>query len=247
MFNIFVMGSKVMLSHLIELRRRTLYALIFYIGAFSLFFFFAPHLFHQLVSPLLSVLPLDGSLIAIELTTTLMMPIKLAADASMLVSAPFVLWHAWQFASPGLHRHERSPLGWAIVFSLLLFFIGVLFGFYVVLPFLFQFFVSALPSGVHFMPDMAYAIDFITRTLLLFGLCFQIPLVCVVLICMRIISVTTLIAARPYFVVTAFIVGMLLTPPDVFSQIMLAVPLCLLYESGIILSKCLENKLSRTG
>jgi sec-independent protein translocase protein TatC len=241
----FLVDSKAMLSHLIEFRRRTLYALIFYVAAFGVFFFFAPHLFHRLVSPLLSVLPLDSSLIAIELTTTLMMPIKLAADASMLVSAPFVLWHAWQFASPGLHRHERSSLGWAIVISLLLFFIGVVFGFYVVLPFLFQFFVSALPSGVHFMPDMAYAIDFITRTLLLFGFCFQVPLICVVLIRMRIISVTTLIAIRPYFIVMAFIVGMLLTPPDVFSQIMLAVPLCLLYESGIILSKCLEKRLPR--
>lgn len=224
-----------MLTHLLELRRRTLHVMIAFVALFLLFFFFAPNLFHQLVSPLLHVLPMHDPLIATQITTPLLIPIKLAADAAMLCATPYALLQIWSFAAPGLYQRERSTLRWAILGSMLLFVIGVLFCFYVVLPFMLQFFAQAVPAGVRLMPDITYAVDFITRMLLLFGICFQVPLLCVFLVHLQLTNVTTLKTIRPYVIVAAFTIGMLLTPPDVLSQIMLAVPLCLLYELGIIL------------
>jgi sec-independent protein translocase protein TatC len=201
-----------------------------------LFFFFAPHLFHQLVSPLLQILPTGEPLIATQITTPLFTPIKLAADAAILCTAPFALLQIWYFVSPGLYREERSRFRWAIISSLLLFVVGALFCFYVVLPFMLQLFAHSVPVGVRLMPDITYAVDFITRMLLLFGLCFQVPLVCCLMVSFLLITVEHLKSIRPYVIVAAFTIGMLLTPPDVLSQIMLAVPLCLLYELGILLS-----------
>ncbi len=224
-----------MLTHLLELRRRALLVITVFAALFLLFFFFAPNLFHQLVSPLLHVLPTPDPLIATQITTPLLIPIKLAADAAMLCTMPYALLHIWRFASPGLYQRERSTLQWAMLGSILLFLIGVLFCFYIVLPFMLQFFAQSVPTGVRLMPDITYAVDFITRMLLLFGVCFQVPLVCVFLVYMQFIEAKTLKTIRPYVIVAAFTIGMLLTPPDVLSQIMLAVPLCLLYELGIIL------------
>lgn len=226
-----------MLIHLIELRRRMLQIALFFIISFTLFFCFAPNLFHALVSSLLAVLPNQDSLIATQITTPLLTPIKLAADAALLCTVPYILSHAWLFAAPGLYSRERGALGWAIVCSLVLFSLGLSFGFYCVLPFMFEFLAHALPSGVRLMPDMGYAVDFITRMLLIFGLCFQVPLVCMMLVRLQLLQITTLKQIRPYVIVIAFILGMLLTPPDVFSQIMLAIPLCLLYEIGILFAQ----------
>lgn len=229
-----------MLTHLLELRRRMLHVVIVFMILFLLFYYIAPNLFHALVFPLLTVLSAGDSLIATQITTPLFTPIKLATDAATLSTAPYVLFHAWRFAAPGLYRHERKGLGWAMSSSLLLFFIGILFGFYWVLPYMFGFFARAVPTGVRLMPDMGYAVDFITRMLLIFGLCFQIPLVCLVLVRLELIHVATLKMVRPYVIVFAFIVGMLFTPPDVLSQVMLAVPLCLLYEAGIFFARFLD-------
>ena len=194
----------------------------------------ANDLFSALIKPLLSALPEDSGIIATQITSPVITPLKLAANAAMLLSTPFALYQLWGFISPGLHQKEQDQVRGAIVFSVLLFITGVLFCFYLVLPFMFQFFTHALPKGVRFLPDMAYALDFITRMLLLFGLCFQIPLIMLVLIRLKIIEITMLKKIRPYVIVGAFIIGMLLTPPDVFSQVMLALPLCVLYELGII-------------
>lgn len=225
-----------MLQHLLELRRRALLTLIWFGGLFFLFFFFAGDLFHALVSPLLRALPHQEGLIATQITSPVFTPLQLAANAALLLSTPFALFHLWRFISPGLYKKEQEHLRGAVLLSILLFLAGVLFCFYLVLPFMFQFFAHALPKGVRFMPDMAYAMDFITRMLLLFGLCFQVPLVCLVLVRLNIIDVMTLKKIRPYVIVGAFTIGMLLTPPDVLSQVMLALPLCLLYELGIILA-----------
>lgn len=226
-----------MLSHLLECRRRILHIFVCFAVLFTVFFFIAPNLFHTLVFPLLNVLSVNDSLIATQITTPLLTPIKLAADAAILGTAPFALLHAWLFASPGLYRHERRQLCWAIVSSLLLFVSGILFGFYLVLPYMFSFFARAVPTGVRLLPDMGYAVDFITRMLLIFGGCFQIPLLCWLLVRLQVVNIAMLKMLRPYVIVLAFIIGMLLTPPDVLSQIMLAVPLCLLYEAGIFLAR----------
>lgn len=203
---------------------------------FYYFFFIAADLFHWLVTPLLRSLPNQDGLIATQITSSVFTPLKLAADASLLLSAPFSLYQIWCFISPGLYKKEQDQVRSAILISLLLFVSGMLFCFYLVLPFMFQFFTQALPEGVRLMPDMAYTLDFITRMVLLFGFSFQVPLICLVVVRLKIIDVSTLKKIRPYIIVAAFTLGMLLTPPDVLSQVMLAVPLCLLYELGIILA-----------
>jgi sec-independent protein translocase protein TatC len=149
---------------------------------------------------------------------------------------PFALYHLWRFISPGLYKKEQQHIRGLAAISLALFLAGTLFCFYLILPFMFQFFISALPKDVRLMPDMAYTLEFITHMLILFGLCFQVPLICLVLVRLNITSLATLRQIRPYMIVAAFVLGMILTPPDVLSQIMLAVPLCLLYELGIILA-----------
>ena len=222
-----------MLTHLLECRRRMLQVIACFAILFLVFFFIAPNLFHTVIYPLLKVLPANESLIATQITTPLLTPIKLAADAALLGTAPFALLQAWLFASPGLYQRERQLLRKATVSSLLLFIAGILFGFYVVLPYLFTFFAHAVPTGVRLMPDMGYAVDFITRMVLIFGLCFQVPLVCWLMVRLQLIEVATLKMIRPYVIVMSFTIGMLLTPPDVLSQVRLAVPLCLLYEAGI--------------
>lgn len=225
-----------MLSHLLELRRRTLYVLCAFIAFFCLFFFLADTLYLALVGPLLNVLPATGDIIATKVTAPIVTPIKLAADAAMLLTAPFALYHFWCFIRPGLYSHELHYIRQLMLLSLALFILGLLFCFYVILPFMFQFFTHALPSGVRYMPDMTSVLDFITYMLLVFGLCFQVPVLCLMLVRVAWLDIATLKKIRPYVIVGAFIIGMLLTPPDVLSQIMLAIPLCLLYELGIILA-----------
>ncbi|CEG59025.1 twin-arginine translocase subunit TatC [Legionella fallonii] len=225
-----------MITHLLELRRRAIYTLCCFGVLFFIFFFIAGDLFHALMSPLLSVIPNQDGLIATHVTSPLVTPLRLAVNAAMLLSTPFALYHLWRFVSPGLHQNEKKQFRGTISLSILFFFAGLAFCFYLILPFMFQFFVHALPKGVRFMPDMAYALDFITRMLLLFGFCFQLPLVILILVRLKIIEIITLKKIRPYIIVGAFIIGMLLTPPDVLSQLMLALPLCFLYELGIILA-----------
>ncbi len=231
-----------LLNHLLELRRRILYILWVFIGLFFLFFSIAPHLFEQLVSPLLNVLPNHEPLIATEITTPLFIPIILATDAAMLCTTPFAFLQLWYFIVPGLYPAEKKSLRIAALTSLILFFLGVLFCFYIVLPFMLHFFALSVPKHVRLMPDITSTVDFITRMLLLFGLCFQVPLISVFLVHAQLVTITTLKSIRPYVIVGAFTVGMLLTPPDVLSQIMLALPLCALYEVGLLMAIFLVKK-----
>ena len=226
-----------MIEHLIALRRRLILVMGCFLTLFGLFFFLSNDVFRIVASPLTHLLPSQESLIATQITTPVLTPLTLAANLALLCTTPCALFHLWQFVAPGLYRHERKGLKLTILLSVLLFFIGVLFCFYVVLPLILQFFIHAVPIGVHLMPDMAAAIDFMTRMMLLFGLCFQVPLICVLLVKIGLMDLVTLQAVRPYWIVTAFILGMLLTPPDVLSQVTLAVPLCVLYELGVICCK----------
>ena len=232
------------LSHLEELRKRLFYVILVFIALFLVFFFFANELFHLLVAPLARALPKESALIATQISAPVLMPLNLAADAALLGTAPFALLQLWRFVAPGLYRYERFNLGSALIASLLLFCLGVLFCFYLVLPFLFQFFTKNVTEGVQLMPDMTYVLAFITRMLLIFGLSFQVPLLCLTLVQLRWVDLAVLKKIRPYVIVTAFVIGMLLTPPDVLSQLMLAVPLCLLYELGITLVKVKPIRLS---
>lgn len=234
-----------MLNHLIELRRRILRIVILFTGLFLLFFCYANNLFQTMVSPLIAVLPVQGTLIATQITSPLLTPVSLAADIALLCTLPFALVQLWLFMAPGLYRHEKQPIFAAMIGSFILFCVGMLFCFFVVLPFMFQFFAEAVPKGVKLMPDMRDAIDFITRMLMLFGLCFQLPLLCLGLVRLGWADLVGLKQARSYVIVGSFVVGMLLTPPDVFSQVMLALPLCLLYETGLLLVAWQSRYLTR--
>jgi sec-independent protein translocase protein TatC len=225
-----------MLSHFLELRRRIVHVLIIFSVFFLGLFLFAPQLFQVFMLPVFRALPAENALIATQIITPLVVSVKLTLDAAILFTAPFALWHIWRFVSPGLYQQERRWIGRATIASIVLFLIGILSGFYLLIPCLLTFFIRAVPVNVQLMPDMAYAVDFITRMLLISGLSFQIPLVCALLVHLHLVDVTTLKRIRPYVIVFAFVLGMLFTPPDALSQVMLAVPLCVLYEVGIVLS-----------
>ena len=225
-----------MLAHLLELRQRTLYVVFWFFCLFFLFFLKAGDLYHLFVYPLAHLLPQQQGLIATQITSPLFTPLKLATDAALFLTLPFALYQIWRFISPGLYKKEQQQIRGLVTLSMALFIVGIVVCFYLVLPFMFQLFISALPKGVRLMPDMTNTIDFITHMLTLFGLCFQIPLICLILARIQLVNVETLKKIRPYMIVLAFILGMLLTPPDVLSQLMLAIPLCLLYELGILLA-----------
>ena len=225
-----------MLPYLLELRRRVLLLVLFFFVCFLLCFYFSQTLFAQLLYPLMAGLKAQhASLISTRLFAPLLTPLELAFEGALFCTIPLVLLQAWRFVSPGLYRQERRLFAGVLFGSLALFVAGVLFCFYLVLPNLFYLLLQARPAGVLLRPDMTESVQVMLHFLWLFGLCFQLPLVCLVLVYSQVVSVTSLRTIRPYVMVAAFIIGMLLTPPDVCSQIMLALPLCALYELGIFL------------
>lgn len=226
-----------MLDYLVEIRYRLIKIVSVFSCLFILFFLCSSYLFNALIQPLLKSLPQQSSVIATQITTPLFTPINLAADAAFLCVSPFILFHIWRFAAPGLYPRERKGLTLVIIMSMFLFILGCFFCYYLVLPYMFKLVVDMVPRGVNLMPDMTYSLNFITRMLVTFGLCFQIPLLSIFFVHLNIVSIETLRTIRPYVIVIAFVLGMLFTPPDVFSQVMLAIPLWLLYELGILLSK----------
>lgn len=225
-----------MLKHLIELRRRLLFILASFGLLFVFCFYYANTLLLVILDPLLNAIPKQQTFIATQITTPVTTSIRLATTSAFLPTLPIALFHLWHFASPGLYTNEKRQLRQFIAFSLLLFAAGVLFGYYLALPLTFQVLIKYLPNEVRLMPEISVTVGFIIKTLAIFGLFFQIPLVCLALVRTHFITVNTLKQIRPYVIVSAFIIGMLLTPPDVLSQILLALPLCALYEMGILLA-----------
>jgi sec-independent protein translocase protein TatC len=230
-----------MLEHLIELRRRLFYSIICFAVFFIIYFHYASTLFQYLSQPLRQVLPQDSKIIATQIISTVITPLKLAFHTALISSLPFLLYQLWRFIAPGLYKHERQQFRILILTTCILFLTGLLFCYFIAMPILFRFFSTSLPTGVQLMPDMALNLDFILYMMMLFGLCFQLPLICLVMAKMQWITVTQYKNYRPYVIVSAFILGMLLTPPDVISQIILALPLCLLYEVGILLASIVEK------
>ncbi len=224
-------------NNLHELRHRLIYCLIVYVFLFSLFFYFSHYIFNFLAEPLLKFLPKNSNLIATEILTPVVMPIKLAMNLSLFASIPFCFYHIWKFTAPGLYYDEKKYIIPLVTISLLLFIFGLFFAYKLTLPMMFSVFVAWLPNNVAIMADINNYLDFVFNMMLIFGLVFQIPLIIIILVNLNIITKQQLINLRPYFIICAFIISMLLTPPDVLSMIMLAVPICLLYEVGILISK----------
>lgn len=225
------------IKNLTELRTRLLYCLYTYIILFVIYFYSANNIFSFLSKPLLKFLPNNGGLVATNILTPVVMPIKLSMNLALFTSIPMIFFQCWKFIAPGLYPSEKKYILPSALSSLILFIIGVIFAYYFILPMMFGFFLQWLPPNVAIMTDINSYLEFIFNMFLIFGLVFQIPIVIIILIHLKIITVTQLVEHRSYFILIAFVVSMFLTPPDVLSMILLAVPICILYEIGIILAK----------
>lgn len=229
--------ASTLVEHLIELRNRLLYSL----GAVLLVFLgllaFANDIYAFVAEPLLVFLPEGASMIATEVATPFLTPFKLTFFVAFVVALPFVLYQIWAFLAPGLYDNEKSLILPLISSSVVLFYLGIAFAYFIVFPLVFGFFTSMAPDGVTVMTDIASYLDFVLKLFLAFGVVFEIPVAIILLIRSGFVEPKTLENKRPYIIVGCFIVGMLLTPPDVISQLLLALPMWILYECGVLIGK----------
>jgi sec-independent protein translocase protein TatC len=230
------------ISHLLELRDRLLRSIAALLLVFLPLTPFADRIYSWLADPLLRHLPSDSSMIAIGVVSPFMIPFKLVALLSVFITIPYLLYQLWAFIAPGLYRHEKRFAMPLLLSSVLLFYSGVAFAYFLVMPLVLRFMMAIAPEGISVMPDIGSYLDFAMAMFLAFGLAFEIPIATVLLVATGMTTVPTLVTARPYVIVGAFVVGMLLTPPDVISQTMLAIPMWILYEIGIIVSKTIVKR-----
>jgi sec-independent protein translocase protein TatC len=226
--------SETFISHLVELRTRLLRAIIVVVVVFVCLFPFAKELYALLAQPLLASLPKGGQMIATDVTTPFFVPMKVAMMTAFLVSLPYVLYQVWAFVAPGLYSHEKRLAAPLVAVSTVLFLCGMAFAYFLVFPVVFGFISSVAPEGVAVMTDINKYLDFALTLFLAFGITFEVPVVVIVLVKMGVVSVEKLREIRSYVIVGAFVIGAIFTPPDVVSQVMLALPLWLLYEAGIV-------------
>lgn len=229
------------ISHLIELRDRLLRMVVGFLLVFICLFPFANKLYSLLAQPLLSRLPAGGHLIATAVTTPFFVPMKVAMLAAVVLALPYMLYQIWGFVAPGLYAHEKRLVLPLVVASTLLFLAGMAFAYFLVFPVVFGFIVGVAPEGVAVMTDIGNYLDFVITLFLAFGIAFEVPVVVVLLVRFGVVSIAMLQESRSYVIVGAFVIGAIFTPPDVVSQIMLAVPLWLLFEAGIVAARLMEK------
>ncbi len=235
------------LSHLFELRDRLLRVVLVVMLIFAGLFAFANDLYHLLATPLLMNLPEGSSMIATEVASPFLTPFKLALVASIFLGMPFILYQAWAFIAPGLYKHEKR-LAFPLLFSsIILFYTGMVFAYYVVFPLVFGFLTSTAPEGVAVMTDISKYLDFVLKLFFAFGVAFEVPIATILLVLAGVTTPDDLAAKRSYIIVAAFVVGMLLTPPDVISQTLLALPMWLLFEIGLFFSRVLMRQREEAG
>ncbi len=225
------------LSHLIELRQRLVRAAVAIVIVFVALTPFIKDIFNLLSKPLTAALPEGTKLLATGVITPFMVPLKVTLFAAFLFALPYVLWQVWAFVAPGLYRHEKRLAAPIIFSSVLMFFLGMAYCYFVVFGFVFKFVAGFAPESVAVAPDIEAYFGFVLGMFLAFGLTFEVPIAVVLLVRFGIASVEKLKQARPYVIVGAFIVAAIFTPPDVLSQLLLAIPLCLLYELGLQLAR----------
>ena len=230
-------GEQSFISHLIELRKRVLRVVLFVLVVFLCAAPYANEIYTFLSGPLLKHMPENSTMIATDVTSPFFTPFKLALVASIFFSVPVILYHFWAFVAPGLYSHEKKMVLPLLMASTLLFYMGVAFAYFVVFPLVFGFLTAAAPEGVAVMTDIAKYLDFVLSLFFAFGLSFEVPIVTIVLVWTGLTTPQGLAEKRPYVIVGAFIVGMFLTPPDAISQTLLAVPIWLLFESGLLFSR----------
>ena len=232
------------LSHLIELRDRLVRMALGIFLIFLALFPFANQIYTYVASPLMARLPEGSTMIATQVASPFLTPFKLALVAAVFLSMPYTLYQIWAFVAPGLYRHEKRLAVPLLVSSIVLFYLGMLFAYYVVFPLVFAFMVGTTPAGVAMMTDISAYLDFVLALFFAFGVAFEIPIATILLVATGLTTPEALVAKRPYVIVGVFVVGMLLTPPDVISQTLLALPMWLLFELGILFSRVILRQRS---
>lgn len=230
------------ISHLIELRNRLLKVVLVVLVVFGALAAYANEIYSYLAGPLLKHLPENSTMIAIDVASPFFTPFKLTIVLSVFIAVPVILYQFWAFVAPGLYRNERRMILPLLVASTLLFYLGVVFAYFVVFPLVFGFLTAAAPAGVAVMTDISKYLDFVLTLFFAFGISFEVPIVTIVLVWTGLTTPASLSEKRPYVIVGAFIVGMFLTPPDAISQTLLAVPLWLLFEMGVLFSRLFVRK-----
>ncbi|MEO5626130.1 MAG: twin-arginine translocase subunit TatC [Dokdonella sp.] len=234
-------GEQSFISHLVELRERLLKAVAAVVLVLLALLPFANKLYGWLALPLIRHLPQGGTMIATEVASPFLTPLKLAFFVALIIAIPVVLYQLWAFVAPGLYRNEKRLAVPILVSAVILFYIGCTFAYFLVLPAVFTFMTAVAPAGVSVMPDIGRYLDFVLMLFLAFGLCFEVPVVLVILVALGVVSTEQLAQSRRYAIVGSFAIAAVLTPPDVLSQTMLAIPMCLLYEVGIIGARTLTG------
>ncbi|EGR2300244.1 twin-arginine translocase subunit TatC [Vibrio parahaemolyticus] len=231
-----------LISHLLELRNRLLRSILAVLVVFVGLIYFSNYIYEFISAPLVERLPEGATMIATDVASPFFTPLKLTLIASVFVAVPFILYQVWAFVAPGLYKHERRLIMPLLFSSSLLFYCGVAFAYYVVFPLVFGFFTAISLGGVEFATDISSYLDFVLALFMAFGIAFEVP-VAIILLCWT--GATTpqdLKEKRPYIIVAAFVVGMLLTPPDMISQTLLAIPMCLLFEVGLFFARFYTRK-----
>lgn len=233
------MDEQPLVQHLIELRRRLVRVLIAFFALFIVLFQWSGEIYHWLAQPLLERLPAHAQMIATDVTAPFFVPLKVTLLLAFLLALPYTLYQGWAFVAPGLYRHERRLILPLIVSSVLLFFAGIAFAYAVVFPVVFTFMAAVTPQGVAMMTDIDKYFSFVIGMFIAFGVAFEVPVAVLLLAYRGVVTRSGLQRARPYCIVGAFVIAAIVTPPDVVSQILFALPLCLLYEAGLLATKFL--------
>ncbi|EGR8991439.1 twin-arginine translocase subunit TatC [Vibrio vulnificus] len=231
-----------LISHLLELRNRLLKALLAVLIVFVGLIYFSGEIYEFISAPLVERLPEGATMIATDVASPFFTPLKLTLIVAVFLAVPFILYQVWAFVAPGLYKHERRLIMPLLASSSLLFYCGVAFAYYVVFPLVFGFFTAISLGGVEFATDIASYLDFVLALFLAFGIAFEVPVAIILLCWTGATDPKSLSEKRPYIIVGAFIVGMLLTPPDMISQTLLAIPMCLLFEIGLFFARFYTRK-----
>ncbi|MDB4829358.1 twin-arginine translocase subunit TatC [Gammaproteobacteria bacterium] len=231
------MSKDSLISHLLELRSRLLRVILFIFVTIVIGAPFASDLFSFFASPLLASFPENSSMIATQVTSPFMAPFKLLIFSAFLISMPYFFYELWSFIAPGLFENEKSFVGPLIFSTVILFTMGAAFAYFVVCPIIFKFFIGIAPESVIVMTDITQYIGFVMKLVFAFGIAFEMPIATFLLVSSGVVKKSTLATSRPYLILLFFVIGMLLTPPDIFSQLFLAIPMWLLFEIGLLISK----------
>ena len=224
-------------DHLLELRSRLLKVIFLFVIFSVLGIPFASEIYLFVSAPLIELLPDGSTMIATEVASPFMAPIKLVLYIALMFSMPWLFYQTWMFMSPGLYKNERAFTGPLMLSTVILFFSGATFAFFVVCPIIFKFFIAMAPESIRVMTDINQYLSFVFKLIFAFGVAFEIPIATILIVKNGIMSKESLVKARPYLIILFLIVGMLLTPPDVFSQLFLAIPMWILFEVGILFAR----------